>query len=1208
MKKTILFVTALCLSGINVSAGINADGLSRTTWAEKLKDGPIRVVCIAPYAALQDSYELSRRFDMDVTAVGACDQWTFRRNVFGIHSFYWPDLEKTEKRVFDDIRSALESDWEVVSMSDFPTWDSYPKDIRDTIIESVQKGRVLMLPFAKSFMKDLKSAGIKLEESDIGQGHFTYKNPKDRTGKVYHCGKGYIVNYAVGGDRRVGYLMRESSLQSDYEFDSGWAGWLMCKTAMSDSSEFAISAVYEKNNIEIKIGTKTNSSNVKLNVVVRNRDDYKEVFRHALNATPGSKVFVKLPYLASGDYQAEIRAIDDQGFTLDWDALMFEKKGPINISTVIAENKIVSPGDKVKCSMDVTGDVEGLRIMFKWFDNWGRLLLDEKPKPFSKEFVVRVPDDSMSVINYLEISLISTSGEEARAKTEILMPANVRTNDGFSILYWDAGSSGAWRKRLSLDVLRREGGADGLSNCPVGRSTAQNAAAVHLRTVPYTTSFHNITLADQLLNENWLSDTENSAREAVKNHSPYNPIAYTLGDEIYVSAFKTEGRFSNTPKTWELFQTYLRKKYPDLESLNKQWNTSYTDWAEIKFESEKELLKDFNNPSAWVDYRMFINNKFADGLQRMRLAIQEESPGAWVGWDGTEQYSSYDGYDWWQVTRNMDLIQLYAVNIAPSVYPNKMFNGEAVSSFRPEAKLRGAWLNSVDRYQGGDYTTWYLFLNGWNSIWWWHATFLHPADGALTWDLQLSPVAKTAVAAAKEIKEGPGALLAHAKKIVDPIAIHYSENNWHASTVESGIGNHVDNLASFWTIPDLAGRVGIKYAADDEFKKMWSGIKPTGHYAVASKNFYLLLHDLGFQPRTIARQEIEDDTIKKEKIKVIFLPFVVSLTDKEIDKIKEFVKSGGLLIADYRCGLRDGHGRIRKFFPLDEVFGIKRDNVQVVRKQQKVALDHRNYVKAELATTFRDSIVVDSARVCGYHEDGSPAFLLNKYFKGNAIYLNFDLYSYSKQRKKGFERDVRESFRSILMKLTSIETPQPVARSKSGSFLGATECVRWVDGQTTYVGLIPDYRVFDQRSESMTVQFPEKTHVYDIRKKRYLGNNRVISDSLEPGMAKFYAALPYKVSSLSLAGPEKVALGQRVRIKINVKGTSEKVGPHSVRIKVVFSPDGTKPEYLAKTIYLPNGIGEYSFVPALNTPAGTWKIYAVECFSGKKAEIDIKVK
>jgi len=655
-----------------------------------------------------------------------------------------------------------------------------------------------------------------------------------------------------------------------------------------------------------------------------------------------------------------------------------------------------------------------------------------------------------------------------------------------------------------------------------------------------------------------------------------------------------------------MFQEYLRTIYPDLDSLNAQWQTDFANWESIRFSSEADMLGDVKNPSAWTDYRMFISRKFAEANQRMRKAIEEEHPGAVVGWDGAEQYSSYDGYDWWQLTRHMDLVQVYHTYILPGVHSPKIFNGQAVKSFRPNAKLSGAWLNSADRRYGGEYATWYLFLNGWNSVWWWHSTFLHPANGACNWDLTLTPIVESATRATKEIKAGPAALLAHAEKQTDPIAVHYSENNWHASTLESGVANHVNNLGlkeEFWMTPQLVGRM---IQADDEMRQLWGGIKPAGHYAAASKNFYLLLHDLGFQPRTMARQEIEAGSLVDSGMKVLVLPFVVSLSDAEVKRIRAFVEGGGLLIADYCCGLRDLHCRLREKPPLDEVFGISRQGNEVRRSRGQLVAEYRGKHGAKFESVFRESLAPDGATVYAYHDDGMPALFVNHIGQGAAIYLNADLYAYDAMRRHGTEQDLRELFRALLIRLADLHAPF-VPEHRFGHPVAHTEVTRFTDGETQYWGVLPDFAVDDKTPVAVTMPFPAGMHVYDVRQRRQLGDTGVAEGTLEPGQVQLYAALPYQVTGISASGPGSIPRGARAQIELRVASSGGELAGHAARVTVTL-PDGSKPEYLTKTLYLPEGKGEFSFVPALNAQPGVWTVNVVEVMSGERAQLVLRVE
>lgn len=56
-------------------------------------------------------------------------------------------------------------------------------------------------------------------------------------------------------------------------------------------------------------------------------------------------------------------------------------------------------------------------------------------------------------------------------------------------------------------------------------------------------------------------------------------------------------------------------------------------------------------------------------------------------------------------------------------------------------------------------------------------------------------------------------------------------------------------------------------------------------------------------------------------MRVIFLPNIVCLSDSEAERIRNFVKEGGGLVATYATGLCDERGKTRKNFALADVFG-----------------------------------------------------------------------------------------------------------------------------------------------------------------------------------------------------------------------------------------------------------------------------------------------
>jgi hypothetical protein len=844
----------------------------------------------------------------------------------------------------------------------------------------------------------------------------------------------------------------------------------------------------------------------------------------------------------------------------------------------------------------------------RWYDAWRRLVLDRSMPAALEKFELEAPDTSLSVLNTLEVALISGRRVVAIASREIRMPPRAPAHD-FHVLYWNTGVGTTWRQQLQYDALRRLGMADGFANCGVGAGQARSAAVSKLRTIPYATAFHNITLADHLFNEKWLDETEARARGAARAHGPYGAMAYTLGDENYVSAFKPEGRFSVAPAVWTRFQDDLRIRFGSINKLNEQCGTSFGSWEDVRFADELEMLADKDNPSLWTAYRMFVSGHFARAMRRMRAAIQEEDPGAIVGWDGAEQYSSYDGYDWWQLTREMDLVQVYALYFVPGSYTAKIFNGEAVQSFRPGAKLKGAWLNAVDRHYGGDYATWYLALHGWNSVWWWYSTFLSPSEGALQWDLTPSPVVASMAAAAGEIRRGPATLLANCRRQTDAIAVYYSESNFHASTIESGMGNHVNNLGqrdAFWMTPGLAGRAA---AGDKSTRALWDGTEPAGHYALAAKSIYLVLHDLGFQPVTVARQQIEAGALSEGSFKVLVLPFVASLSDSEAARIREFVEAGGLVIADYRCGRRDVYGRVRAEPALRNLFGLNDEPGSLRRGRADISVELKTGLSCRYETTFHEPISNYTGTAYGWHDDGSAAWIVHAHGQGSALYLNGDIYDYENMRRAGTEHDLRDLLGRVLRTYAGL-APAVVVEHRQGHAIGHTTVTRFTSGDARYWGILPDFHVHDKRPVPARITFPRTSEIYDVRAQRHIGRSRTWQGVIEPGKALLFAGLPYVVKDVEVIAPPQITRGEPLAVSIRVRpdGVGDVASvDHAVRA-VVYGSDEREIGYFAQTLHLPGGQGDFCFTPALNAEPGRWTVHFTECVSGHRTVLPVQVR
>jgi hypothetical protein len=87
---------------------------------------------------------------------------------------------------------------------------------------------------------------------------------------------------------------------------------------------------------------------------------------------------------------------------------------------------------------------------------------------------------------------------------------------------------------------------------------------------------------------------------------------------------------------------------------------------------------------------------------------------------------------------------------------------------------------------------------------------------------------------------------------------------------------------------------------------------------------------------------ILDDQVSKERLqkyKLVILPNVRCMSDKEIDVLKNYVREGGNLIATYTSSLCDTNGKERADYGLAELFGVS-----YAGKKENTSKDNYQYI------------------------------------------------------------------------------------------------------------------------------------------------------------------------------------------------------------------------------------------------------------------------
>jgi hypothetical protein len=366
-----------------------------------------------------------------------------------------------------------------------------------------------------------------------------------------------------------------------------------------------------------------------------------------------------------------------------------------------------------------------------------------------------------------------------------------------------------------------------------------------------------------------------------------------------------------------------------------------------------------------------------------------------------------------------------------------------------------------------------------------------------------------------------------------------------------------------------------------------------------------LLDDMKYDCRFLDYEKVEKNGIPAE-YKVVILPAAVAVSDAQAQKLEEFVKRGGTLIADFAPGRYDGHGKRRNSPVMNKLFAPYDGPIDIAYAQLP-----------KLGGKFKVA------------EKGMPVMQEKRYGKGRTVNFNFSVSDYhfiqlggaggEMATSKSADAQVQLAIRNIVKKQlerSGVKPDMTVLDSK-GRELPCMAMVRW-DKSTGTVALYktpaiprskgnlpPPSDVIDRKKgDNITVKLPFKGHLYDIRNARYLGYGDTFKNLLVPGIANFISVQKAKVTALDLKAPSSLKAGAKAEFSFTAKGA---VGPQQFNIKL-FDPAGKDQRPYRKNVRTENGSGKWSFQIPYNAVKGKWQLRVTHFNTGMKKIQTIEVK
>lgn len=856
-------------------------------WAKPLADGPVRVLAVAPRWCQRDTVELAQRFDMIYDTVSFETPQSVTASALYLYGSYelYGYPRKTAIGVFDTLRRQLEAPHDCLVFSGFQA-SLVPEHLRQLIVERVKSGAGLILAggareLLSTMKKDLRPADwqpdvVPAAALPAFDKMVLQKRPLC---SAYTMGRGRVVvlNYNTGRNvltPALGIDDPDIRVHCDYYHSLAAAAVLW-----TSGREMPVRLRFGANPGELTVESDRDASDAAIDVFVDHpaREYGTRNSLHHRIPKGNSRLAVPCEGLNSGPRLVTVQ-IRSNGKTLAWGTAAWPAPSDQpQIAAMELDQSPVAPGAKISGRIRLSQAVAQGEMELTVVDNLGRTVRRKSLRvtgaevPF--EFVV---GQALTPLHMVRASLRI----DGRLCDVCDRPFAVvdRTIDDFHFLVWAGGSNSTLSHGI-LQVLA-DHGADWIDNTGLGGGRTEQVAAQVLNasrhglgSIPYITriSSDQMTgrvrtpcLTDPAHLEKWTSGLRERARGAAR----FGPPGYTLGDENYLVS-RAPLDVCISPTCLAAFRKELEASYGSLAALNAAWQTKYTQWDEIVPATLDEVKQSPALWPRWADHRLFMDRVFTTAHKLGRDAIRSVDPGARVGFDGVFNLDSHHGYDFYQLCRACDMVQIYALHFMQVEY---------LRSFQQPGSLVGSWYNELGNRNEGwaKRLGWHLLFHRFNSSWYWMAYDTGPA--LLFPDLRPTPQLLWMEQSIREIQGGIGKLLLHAQRQHDGIAVHYSQASVHANTL---LGRNLNSAQ-------------------------------TGACRV--------LEDLGFQYEMLSYEQIERGGL--EGFRVLVLPSSFALTENEVLAIRRFVERGGMLVADLVPGVLDGHCRPLEHGSLDDLFGV----------------------------------------------------------------------------------------------------------------------------------------------------------------------------------------------------------------------------------------------------------------------------------------------
>ncbi|MFL6194004.1 MAG: beta-galactosidase trimerization domain-containing protein [Thermoanaerobaculia bacterium] len=370
--------------------------------------------------------------------------------------------------------------------------------------------------------------------------------------------------------------------------------------------------------------------------------------------------------------------------------------------------------------------------------------------------------------------------------------------------------------------------------------------------------------------------------------------------------------------------------------------------------------------SPLLDRMSYQDSLWANLLGDLVEVCNREDPETPCGIVGAQGPSLWGGWDYAKLARKVQFIEAYDLGSSQEILRSLAPGVPRVTTHFHDDKQGVAadvWL------------TWHYFAHGnrgmigWVDDSWFDGS---SPPRPKPWLARFAPTLR-------ELGGVQGPKLAGARPLHDGVAIYYSHPSVQVSWMLDAEAH-----GKTWPNRNDDHRLGTS----QNVRKAWE----------------LLLADAGLRYGFVSYDQVALRGVPAE-YKVLILPAVYALSDAEAERIGEFARSGGTVIADFACGLFDPHGRGRRRGALDGLFGVAHDGGEAradlfggrlwVETDQDAGYGFQRW--RDLFATVRPRLDQGYAVA----ERRLPIGTTKAAGRGRAVYLNLSPQRYLMEREEG---------------------------------------------------------------------------------------------------------------------------------------------------------------------------------------------------------------